>query len=404
MTLYVDCLLEQKQDHHNKSYMPNETRNFLIKNLPKTMLCSSSLKTANPKSYRLEKHIALKNEHIQPNHENMYNFIIIDSDVNSPDAYLDLPIPPPNMVVINPETGHCQLWYFLANGVSRTPQSKRKCQDYYSKILFKLTAIHNGDPAYNGKLARNPFSPKHICLYPCLKPYTLNELNRGMGISKSDYDKENPDKSEAFLLIKEYCRKNSKKSENIGMGRNCEIFNILRLKAYKIHYEYGTETDFATDLHFEAQKINENYYSDNPLPADELRSIANSIARYCFKKLHNRQSSSLFIERQRARGARGGEVRSSNYDGVRKKCFDLYRQDPSIKLAEIAQICGVSERTIRNYLKDVKKKKEPTVELINYSTCTNEQLAVSKGVSIRTIQRRREKAKLKAEQAYSSEV
>lgn len=64
MSWCIDTLLEQRKDHPNKSCMPYESRKFLITHLPKTMLCSSSLKTENPKSYLLEKHIALKNEHI----------------------------------------------------------------------------------------------------------------------------------------------------------------------------------------------------------------------------------------------------------------------------------------------------------------------------------------------------
>ena len=381
--------------------MPYEIKEFLITHLPKIMLCSSSLKTENPRSYQLEKHIALKHEHIQPNHENMWKFIVIDDDVNSPDAYLDLPVPPPNMVVINPESGHCQRWYFLANGVSRTSMSKRTIQDYYLKTLFKLTAIYHGDAAYNGNLARNPVHPKHICLYPRLKPYTLNELNSGMGISKSDYEKGNLDQSEAFLRIQEYCRKNKKMSDNMGAGRNCTIFDILRVKAYKIHCEYSTETDFANDLQFEAQKINQNYFPNNLLPHNELKHISKSIARYCFTKLRNRKFSLplSFIERQKVRGALGGQTRSSNYAGARQKCFELYTQDSSLKMSEIAQACNVSERTIRNYHKEIKKQKEHAVELVDYSNYTNEQLAALWGVSVRTIQRRRAAAKLEVKTA-----
>ena len=401
MSLYIDTLLEQKKDHLNKSCMPYEIKEFLITHLPKIMLCSSSLKTENPRSYQLEKHIALKHEHIQPNHENMWKFIVIDDDVNSPDAYLDLPVPRPNMVVINPESGHCQRWYFLANGVSRTSMSKRTIQDYYLKTLFKLTAIYHGDAAYNGNLARNPVHPKHICLYPRLKPYTLNELNSGMGISKSDYEKGNLDQSEAFLRIQEYCRKNKKMSDNMGAGRNCTIFDILRVKAYKIHCEYSTETDFANDLQFEAQKINQNYFPNNLLPHNELKHISKSIARYCFTKLRNRKFSLplSFIERQKVRGALGGQTRSSNYAGARQKCFELYTQDSSLKMSEIAQACNVSERTIRNYHKEIKKQKEHAVELVDYSNYTNEQLAALWGVSVRTIQRRRAAAKLEVKTA-----
>ena len=405
MSWCIETLVEQRKDHPNKSCMPSEIREFLITHLPKTMLCSSSLKTENPTSYRLEKYIALKNEHIQPNHENMWKFIIIDDDVNSPDAYLDLPVPRPNMVVINPESGHCQRWYFLETGVSRTPLSKRNIRDYYLSTVFKLTAIYHGDAAYNGQLARNPLHPKHICLYPRLKPYTLKELNSGMGISKSDYENGNPDKSEAFLRIQEYCRQNKKMSENMGAGRNCTIFDVLRVKAYKIHHEYGTETDFALDLRFEAQKINKNFFPTNPLPDKEIKDISNSIARYCFKKLCNRNFFSSFIEQQKVLGRLGGKARSRKYEGARKKCFDLYTQDPSLKVSEIAQACSVNERTIRNYLKDIKKQKEPAVKLIDYSAYTNKQLATLLGVSVRTVQRRLAAAKLEVKkavkQAYS---
>jgi transposase len=399
MNWYIDTLLEQKKDHKKKSWMPAEIRNYLITRLPQKMLCSSSLKTENPISYILDKHIALKNEHIQPNHENMWNFIIIDDDVNSPDAFLDLPVPVPNMIVINPESGHCQRWYFLANGVSRTSLSKCTIQDYYLKTLFKLTAIYHGDAAYNGNLARNPFYHKHICLYPRLKPYTLNELNNLIGVSQSDYEKGNLDQSEAFLRIQEYCRKNKKMSDNMGAGRNCTIFDVLRVKAYKIHHEYGTETDFANDLQFEAQKINQNYFPNNLLPHNELKHISKSIARYCFTKLRNRQFSSSFIKRQKVCGALGGEARSSKYEEARQKCFELYTQDSSLKVSEIAQKCDVSERTIRSYLKEIKKQKESTVELVYYSNYTNEQLAALWGVSVRTVQRRRAAAKLEAKAA-----
>ena len=188
----------------------------------------------------------------------------------------------------------------------------------------------------------------------------------------------------------------------MGAGRNCTIFDVLRVKAYKIHHEYGTETDFALDLRFEAQKINKNYFPNNPLPDNELKHIANSIARYCFTKLRNRQFSSSFIERQKVRGALGGEARSSKYEEARQKCFELYTRDPSLKVSEIAQACGVNERTIRNYLK---KQKELTVELIDYSAYTNKQLAALLGVSVRTVQRRLAAAKLEVkkavEQAYS---
>ena len=68
-------------------------------------------------------------------------------------------------------------------------------------------------------------------------------------------------------------------------------------------------------------------------------------------------------------------------------------------MSEIAQACNVSERTIRNYHKEIKKQKEHAVELVDYSNYTNEQLAALWGVSVRTIQRRRAAAKLEVKTA-----
>ncbi len=312
MSLYIDTLLEQKRGHLNKSCMPYEIKEFLITHLPKIMLCSSSLKTENPRSYQLEKHIALKHEHIQPNHENMWKFIVIDDDVNSPDAYLDLPVYLPLIWLWSTQSlVYCQRWYFLANGVSRTSMSKRTIQDYYLKTLFKLTAIYHGDAAYNGNLARNPVHPKHICLYPRLKPYTLNELNSGMGISEIGLWKGESGSIWGFSANSGILQK---KQKDVGQyGRWPELYDFWYFtgKAYKIHCEYSTETDFANDLQFEAQKINQNYFPNNLLPHNELKHISKSIARYCFTKLRNRKFSLplSFIERQKVRGALGGQTR-----------------------------------------------------------------------------------------------
>ena len=70
MSLYIDTLIEQKIDHPNKLLMPREIRDYLLNYLPREIFCSSSLKTDEPRSYKLKKNIALNHEHIQPNHEN----------------------------------------------------------------------------------------------------------------------------------------------------------------------------------------------------------------------------------------------------------------------------------------------------------------------------------------------
>ena len=87
-----------------------------------------------------------------------------------------------------------------------------------------------------------------------------------------------------------------------------------------------------------------------------------------------------FIEKQKKRGAAGGKSRSGQFDIARQKCFDLYMQNPSLKVAEIAKECCVSERTIRNYLKSIKKQKRranQSKNKINHLFCELEHFGKS---------------------------
>jgi hypothetical protein len=407
MTTYIDILLEQKEEHKTFNSIPGQIRDFLITRLPKEMLCSSTLKTEYGKicTYRLAKHLALKHEHIQPNHGNLTNFIVIDDDGLDPENHLELPVPPPNLIVINPMSGHSQKWYFLEEGVTQTYFGRKKIKEYLETTIFKLKAVYNGDNGYTGWLARNPFSKKHSVLCPRIKPYTLKELNDGIGVSSSDYDRQNKYKSDAYTLINEYSRRNKKLAEAAGYGRNCAIFEILRHQAYRECHEYSSETAFSIHLKAEAGKINRNHYANNLLPENELKDIANSIARYCFsRRIKTTGNIKSFSERQKARGSLGGKARSEQYDDARAKFNALYTKNPALKTRELAGLCGVSERTIRTY----KKQIEPTVKLIKPSfeevdiyQRSNRHLAKILGVSIRTVQRRRSKSRIMSAQAIN---
>jgi len=395
MNGYLETLLEQKIDHKRSNPIPETVRDFLITRLPSEMMCSSTLKTGEVRTFILEKNKALRYEHIQVNHRNLYSFIVIDDDGLDPTNYLDLPVAPPNLVVVNPISGHSQKWYFLKEGVTQTRFGSKKAKDYYSTTAFKLTAIYNGDAHYTGFLARNPFSNKHILLCPHSEPYTLDQLNDSMRVTADDYDRKNKYKSDAFLLINEYCRRNKKLSEASGIGRNCTIFEILRHQAYREWYEYGSEKVFATYLQNEAGKINRNRFADDLLPENELKNIANSIARYCFSRRINTSSNiKSFVDRQKARGALGGKARSEQYEDARAKFTALYTQNPTLKTKELAELCKVSERTIRSYKKQIEPIVKPSFEDEDIYQRSNRYLAKKLGVSVRTIQRRRSKSRI----------
>lgn len=411
MNVYLETLFEQKRDHKRSCSIPDTVRDFLITHLPKKMMCSSTIKSGDVQTYTLAKNIALRYEHIQVNHHNRYNFIVIDDDGLYPSNFMDLPVAPPNLIVVNPDTGHSQKWYFLKEGVTRTCFGSQKAKDYYSTTAFKLTAIYNGDAHYSGFLARNPLSSRHIVFSPHSEAYTLDQLNKSMGVTSDDYNVQNHYKSDAFLLIGEYCRRNKKLSEAAGMGRNCTIFEILRHHSYREWHKYSTEQAFATYLRAEAGKINRNRFADDLLPENELKHIANSIARYCFsRRIKATGNLKSFSDRQKVRGSLGGKARSEQYDLARAKFTNLYTQNPELKTKQLAELCGVSERTIRSYRKQIEPKSPTIAELIpsakplrfedeDVYQRSNKYLAKLSGVSVRTIQRRRSKSRTISAQA-----
>lgn len=412
MNSYLETLIEQQKDHLWACSIPSKVRDFLITNLPKKMKCSSTLKSGDVHVYTLEKNIALRHEHIQFNHENIYKFIVIDDDGLDPSNFLDLPVAPPNLVVVNPNTGHSQKWYFLKEGVTQTRFASQKAKNYYSTTAFKLRAIYNGDPNYNGLLARNPLSKRHIVFSPHSEPYTLEQLNAFIGVTSDDYNSQNHYKSDAFLLIADYCRRNKKLSEEAGMGRNCTIFEILRHQAYREWNEYSSEQVFATYLKSEADKINRNWFANDLLPENELKHIANSISYYCFsRRIKTRGNIKSFLDRQKDRGSLGGKIRSEQYDEAREKFATLYARNPALKTKELADLCGVSERTIRNYKKRIGLSLQSVIEPTPSAKAlfedeyiyqrSNKYLAQKFGVSVRTIQRRRSKSRILSAQAIN---
>ncbi|WP_333617006.1 replication initiation protein [Acinetobacter variabilis] len=406
MTNYINTLIEQKSDHRSSVCIPDQVREFLINHLPREMMCSSTLKAdgeVNIRTFTLKKHKALRFEHIQPNHANFKSFIIIDDDGLEPDNYLDLPVPKPNLVVINPKTGHSQKWYFLKTGVPTTYFGCKKAKDYFATTIFKLTAIYNGDNCYTGFLARNPLSNRHIVFSPRSEPYTLDEINNEIGVTAHDYEKGNKYKSDAFLLINEYCRRHKKVAEAAGYGRNCEIFEILRHQAYLEWHKYDCAEMFQKVLEVDAAKINRSRYPDNLLPDNELVSISKSIANYCFsRRIKKTASVKSFSDRQKKRGRIGGKARSDLYKDARAKFITEYTQNSHLSSKVLASLCGVSERTIRNYKKQMQFDLPlPVFQEEDIYLRSNKYLAKELGVSIRTIQRRRAKAKILSAQAIN---
>ena len=102
---------------------------------------------------------------------------------------------------------------------------------------------------------------------------------------------------------------------------------------------------------------NVNMMFSEPLPYSEIKATAKSIAKFCWKR--DGYHYNEFIYRQALKGSKGGKAsnssnggmaRSAKYDHKRSKAIKL--RDLSFSTKQIAIELGVSDRTIRNWLKN----------------------------------------------------
>jgi DNA-binding NarL/FixJ family response regulator len=90
----------------------------------------------------------------------------------------------------------------------------------------------------------------------------------------------------------------------------------------------------------------------HPLGYGEIKQISKSVSRFCWK--NDAYCYAMFIERQSMRGklgnsSPGGRARSANYEPLRERALLMIKG--GMKKKDIALELGVSDRTIRNWLK-----------------------------------------------------
>ena len=163
---------------------------------------------------------ALKSNHIQPNSLTHKYFIILDldSDMSVLD-WADKGLPAPHLIVRNLDNGRSHMTYILKTSVKNDVTGFQKPIKYFSDVEHGLAVRIGADMNYNGLLTKNPFkSSAYKVLSYESTPYDLDYLNEFV-------DKD--------LVKKQRDEKKKKKIEDgFASGRNCTLFENLRLWAY----------------------------------------------------------------------------------------------------------------------------------------------------------------------------
>jgi hypothetical protein len=309
-----------------------------IGNLPTKPYCTNDLATGlkiRPKNS------AISFKYIQPNSPFYQHYFVLDLDYESALSeilYSLDGIPMPNFVAETPNSGRLHAFFELKTPIYTTDASRQKPIMLANAVYLRLQQLFNADVGYSGLISKNPIHEQWRTYSLRKKPYTLNELS-----SKLDIDWHE-------------AKKTPKQHEAIGLGRNCYIFHTARHWAYVEIRKYRGKTYnvWLQAVIDHCLKLNEGI--TEPMQYNEIKGIAKSISRYCWKKdaYHYQE----FVDRQSRKGrlggiksnsSNGGYARSQKYDEKRLLALNLKKEGASS--TEISMQIGVTTRTLRNWFK-----------------------------------------------------
>lgn len=150
------------------------------------------------------------------------------------------------------------------------------------------------------------------------------------------------------------CKKAPKQDEAVGLGRNCYIFHTARHWSYvEIRKHRGkTYSIWLQCVIDHCLKLNEGI--TEPMQYNEIKGIAKSISRYCWKK--DAYCYQEFIDRQSRKGRLGGLKSDSSKGGIARSQIFKEKRKQALKLKkqgmgniEISKQLDVTTRTLRNW-------------------------------------------------------
>lgn len=275
---------------------------------------------------------AIHKRYIQHNKPTEVHWLAFDCDYpNAIEITNEGNFPTPNIAVLNPVNGHSHLLYGLEIPVHRTAVARAKPLNYLAKIEYALREGLKADCGYSGLIVKNPLNSHWLTYELNPNSYDLPELADWLAL---------PTKLPA-------------KAQTIGLGRNCTLFERLRRVAYAevlTHRISGTYEGFKAFLLVQAMALNS---FPSPLPLNEIRSTALSVAKWTWTKYTGRVSDEEFSQIQAHRGRQGGLKggRGRTTQDQEKRLIALAMASQGAKQKTIANSLGVAQGTVSKWLK-----------------------------------------------------
>ena len=276
---------------------------------------------------------ALGARYIQPNGPTHRHWLVFDVyHAAATLSWDDVGAPAPNITVTNRANGHAHLIYGLETPIRTAPDGKVAPLRYAAAIEAALREKLGADLGYSGLICKNPLHTHWLVQVWEPASYDLSWLADYLDLSPYNGRKQLP----AY-----------------GLGRNCTLFEKTRQWAYKAIRQGwpGYEAWLSAVID---RAIGYNVQFEPPLPANEVRHIAKSIAKWTHRNL----TPAGFSAVQAARGAKGGKVskgggRPSNSGKARADLLPevLRLKGMGYSNRDIGEDLGISSSTVSLYLK-----------------------------------------------------
>ena len=273
------------------------------------------------------KDAALLKVYLQPNHPYYLHNIVFDLDYEASLVeilYTKTGIPLPNLIIENKENGRSHAVYQLKTPVFKTDASRQKPIIYLNAIHRTLQHVLDADANYAGLICKNPLNDRWRTNTLRHTPYSLDELANKLEIDWKQINKP------------------IKQNEAVGLGRNCYLFHTARLWAYVVIRKHrgATYSTWLQSVLDHCLKLNEGI--TEPLGYNEVKGIAKSISRYCWKR--DPHCYQEFIDRQTRKGQLGGKAKGEAYNAKRK--LAVRYKEKGMSYTEIADKLKVSRRSV----------------------------------------------------------
>lgn len=296
-------------------------------NLPQKPYCTDEL-TFGLKIRPAE--TAIKKRYLQYNKPTDLRWFVYDVDRSTAHFdWYDCKVPSPNITVMNRQNGHAHLFYGLEVPVHTQTTAKKNPIRFASSIDVALIKSLEADEHFAELICKNPFNDFWDTKIWREASYDLAELADSLDLSAY--------KDERIRL------------PEIGLGRNCNLFDSTRFYAYReirkpvqnyLFDELYSEVDFVDRCISYARHHN---LFNTPLPEKEILSIGKSVGKWVYRNM----SPEGFFEWAESRRKKSIEVRQEQNNEKRRTAIALFELGYSKK--EIAIMLKVTASNIHRY-------------------------------------------------------